>query len=273
MRRRFDQSVGGCGSGGAETAGAGWMGGSVARASSLALRAASRSSWASTRAPSASSARSQTHTASSSAIRKTRSPPDPHEAAGELPGPRAASGPTAARGSRSAVQHGRRREDRQPQERRLRHAQEQVADPRRVGQAPGRWVGADDGPPEEQRRAQVQRVLEDVDRLVVERRVEQRREVAAPHDRGEEDPGHDRERDHAHRPRVQHRQDHALSRLGRRHAQQQRDRRAHRRAAAPRPSSAAGAGPCGRRRASCRTCAIGEARAMSSTSKPAIHDQ
>ena len=50
-------------------------------------------------------------------------------------------------------------------------------------------------------------VLDVVDQRVLERRVEQRREVADPHDRGEEQPGHDRERQDADDPRVEDRQD------------------------------------------------------------------
>ncbi len=107
----------------------------------------------------------------------------------------------------------RRREDGQAEERRLGHAQEEVRDSCRVGQAPGRRIGANDGPPEEQCRAQIKGVLEEMDEVVLERRVEERGEVAGPHDGGEQDPRDHREGKDPHDARVEHREQEALPSL------------------------------------------------------------
>ena len=67
-------------------------------------------------------------------------------------------------------------------------------------------------------------MLEVVDQRILQRRVEQRREVARPHHRREDDPGHDRERQDPDDPGMQHRQDQAPPGPRRRDAQQQGDR-------------------------------------------------
>ena len=98
------------------------------------------------------------------------------------------------------VQHGRRAEQDDGEERVLGHLQEHVHGPDRVRHPPRRGVDRDGRPPEQQAHAEIERVLQVVGQRILERQVEQRREVGRPHDGGEGDPGDDRERGHAHRP-------------------------------------------------------------------------
>ena len=79
----------------------------------------------------------------------------------------------------------------------------------------GAGSARDGRPPEEERGRQEQHVLEVVDERVLERRIEERREVAGPHHPGEQQPGHDREGQHAHDPRMEDRQDPAPAHVGR----------------------------------------------------------
>ena len=102
-------------------------------------------------------------------------------------------GPHGGPASRSA---GRARPDEQDhdrEERVLRHLQEHVHEPPGWPIRHGAGSSADRRPPEEQRAAEEDGVLEVVDERVLERRVEQRREVRHPHHDGEDQPGDDRE--------------------------------------------------------------------------------
>ena len=71
-------------------------------------------------------------------------------------------------------------------------------------------------------------MLEVVDDRIGQRLVEDRREVGAPHDPGEEDPRHDREGEHPDDPAVEHRQDEPPPELRSGHPEQERDRRPER---------------------------------------------
>ena len=62
----------------------------------------------------------------------------------------------------------------------------------------------------------VNQVLEVMDERVLEGRVEQRREVGGPHDDRETEPGHDREGQDPHHPRMEDREDPASPRGRRR---------------------------------------------------------
>ena len=79
----------------------------------------------------------------------------------------------------------------------------------------------------------------------------------APHHDREQAPGHERVREHLHRPRVEHRQDDPPPRMGRRHPQQQRHRRRQHQQRRGQRTPAACAGPCAPRTASCRTARWG----------------
>ena len=127
-----------------------------------------------------------------------------------------------------------------------------VQDPGRRLELPRRRVGPDDRPPEQQRRDEEQGVLEAVRPRVLEGEVEQRREVAGPHDRREHDPRHHRERQPADDRGVEHGQDPAAAHVGRRGLEEQRDRPGEQQEGRRRPASAAGAGPCASRTAWCR---------------------
>ena len=128
-----------------------------------------------------------------SRIRNRTSPADPHEAAGQLLVVERGRAPRPDERRVVRVEHGRRVQDRHRQERVLGHLQEQVHDPDGMAHPPRARVEADRRPPEQQPAGQEQGVLEIVDDRVLERRVEQRREVGPPHHRREDDPGHDRE--------------------------------------------------------------------------------
>ena len=71
-------------------------------------------------------------------------------------------------------------------------------------------------------------MLEVVDHRVLERRVEQRREMDRPHHRREHDPGRDRVAEEPHDPRVEDRQDPAVARRRRAQPQDEGDRRGQR---------------------------------------------
>src|SRR4029077_18036344 len=91
------------------------------------------------------------------------------------------------------VQHPFGGQQRNAEERVLGHRQEEVHQPYRVRNVPWLRIRTDCWPPEEQRRDQEAGVLEVVDDVVLEGDVVQRAEVPAPVDRGEKEPGDDRE--------------------------------------------------------------------------------
>ena len=154
------------------------------------------------------------------------------------------------------VERRRREQDHDREERVLGHLQEHVHAAGRMGHAPRRRIEADGRPPEQQRRAEEQDVLEVVDPRVLERQVEQRREVGCPTSRPR--------RRSRRRPGGRSRGvpgsggpagSSAAARPGwRPGAAASPARRA--RSGAPRRGSAARAGPCGPRTARCRTASM-----------------
>ncbi len=119
--------------------------------------------------------------------------------------------------------HGRHR-DRHGEERVLRHLQ---ADVQHLGgrpHPPRRRVRPHDGPPEQQRRGKEEPVLQTVQPLVLQRRVEQRREMAPPHDGREQDPCNHGEREEPDDAGMEEREDPAAPRPGGGGAQEERDR-------------------------------------------------
>ncbi len=158
------------------------------------------------------------------AVRKIDVAGDPHDPGGEALIVEDGDPPRPDERCVVRVERHGRVEDDERQERVLGHLGEQVADPGRVAHPPGRRIERHGGPPEEERPAQEQQVLEVVDQRILERRVEQRREVDRPHHRGEHQPrrhgvGHDPDD-----PRMQHRQEPAMARLRGAQAEDQRDR-------------------------------------------------
>ena len=165
-----------------------------ARRSRTRMSASSAAARRSERPMSRASARIQPNTIAMTATRKMASPTShmiPAAACWSCEGGRP---PGALERGVVRVEHGRALEQHDGEERVLRHLEEDVQGPRRVRHPPRRRVQRDRRPPEQQRRAEEQRVLQVVDQRVLERRVEQRREVADPHDRREDHPGDDRER-------------------------------------------------------------------------------
>ncbi len=126
------------------------------------------------------------------------------------------------------VQRRRRAQDRQPEERVLGHLEEGVDDPGRLAHPPRVGIEGDHRPPEQAGGHEVQDVLELVDDRLLERRIEDRREVGAPHREGEQQPRHDRERHDPDRQRVEDRQDQPLARFRACESEQEGDRRAER---------------------------------------------
>ena len=117
---------------------------------------------------------------------------EPHQSAGELLVGERVDPVRAAQRRVVRVERRAREQDRHPEERVDRQLQEQVAGTRRVGEPARRRVGRDDRPPEQERGTEEQAVLEVVDATVLEREIEQRREVAEPDHEREGQPGDDR---------------------------------------------------------------------------------
>ena len=141
------------------------------------------------------------------APRKTDVAGEPHDPARRAAGPPAASGPRSGPRRVVRVQHGRCAEDDDREERVLGHLQEDVHGAAGWAIRHGAGSGATAGHQNSRAAPRNSSVLQVVDERVLQRRVEQRREVADPHHRGEDEPGHDREGDDAHDPRVEHGQD------------------------------------------------------------------
>ena len=119
---------------------------------------------------------------------------EPHDPAGEL---LVGEGRRAPREIQAGVVRIERRggiQNDDGEERVLGHLEENVGDTGRVAESPRRGIEPDRRPPEQERAAEEQPMLDVVDQRVLERRVEQRREVARPHDRGEYHSRDDRER-------------------------------------------------------------------------------
>ena len=167
------------------------------------------------------------------------------------------------------VEHDRRVQDRQREERVLRHLEEHVHRPDRVAHPPRARVQADRRPPEEQPDGQVQGVLEIVDRRVLEatrRRSARSGSTTSSPRRGP--------RSTTGKVTTRITREWRIGRITRCRTCGVDTRRRRvigapeRRSAAPRRGSAAGAGPCGPRRGSCRSVSMPDIRANAIDAEP-----
>ena len=153
---------------------------------------------------------------------------DPHDPGRELLVFQRRGTPGAGHRDVVRVEGIRRAEEDHGEEGVLRQLQEHVHRSDGVGHAPGRRILGDRRPPEQERAAQEQHVLQVVDEGVFKRCVEERREMAHPHDRSEGQPGDHREREHARHACVQDGQDPATTGAWICHPEEQGDRRGER---------------------------------------------
>ena len=154
---------------------------------------------------------------------------DPHDRSGA---PLVGQGVDAVRRAECrvmGVERARGEQDGHRQERVLWHLEEDVAHSGRIAHPVRGGIHSDDRPPEQQAGQEEQDVLEVVDQGILERQLEQRREVRAPHHPCEDQPGDDGMAQECQDPAaVQDREDHPLACLWGGRPQELRHRRPER---------------------------------------------
>ena len=105
------------------------------------------------------------------------------------------------------IEHARRPHDRHPKEAVLRHLRDQIEECGGAREAVPHWVEREDWGPEEERAAEVDRVLQVVQEGIIERRIKEWREVRCPHHKHKEEPGNDRVTNDTNQATLQQRQD------------------------------------------------------------------